>query len=385
MTGQEDGAAKPRVASIHHPDIMSPTSQAGMGVPGLDGHGAGLPRLCLVGPMLGRHPGRVVSQGEILAEALRGEGVPVLCTSSALSRYRRPAEMLATLVARRRDYDVVGLLVFSGPSFALADLVSRVARMLRKPVVMFLHGGALPTQFARTPARCRRVLGRAAALVAPSPFLARAAGTLGFDVVVIPNIIDLTRYSHRWRDRPEPRLLWMRAFDPIYNPELAIHVLERVRRIVPDATLVMAGQDNGLEREMHELASRLGLAGAVTFPGYLDMESKLRAMDWADIFLNTNRVDNMPVSVVEACAKGMAVVATAVGGLPDLITNGVDGLLVPSDDADAMAAAVLRVLREPDLSGRLSMGGRVLAEWSSWERVFPQFADIFRRAADIRP
>jgi glycosyltransferase involved in cell wall biosynthesis len=375
MNGREGSAA-----SVHRPGSVTPYASGPHGQGG-NVSAAELPRLCLVGPMLGRHPGRVVSQGEVLAEALRGEGVPVLCTSAALNRYRRPAEMLATLAARRHDYDVVGLLVFSGPSFTLADLVSRAARLLRKPVVMFLHGGALPAQFARTPDRCRRILGRAATLAAPSRFLARAAGTLGLDVTVIPNIIDLTQYPHRRRVAPAPRLLWMRTFGPEYNPELAVRVLTRVRRDVPDATLVMAGQDGGLETSTRALTDALGLADAVAFPGYLDMAAKVRAMDQADIYLNTNHVDNMPVSVVEACAMGMAVVATAVGGLPDLLTDGVDGLLVPPDDDAAMAAAVLRVLREPGLAGRLSEGGRVLAKRSSWEQIYPRLADMLRGVA----
>ena len=130
---------------------------------------------------------------------------------------------------------------------------------------------------------------------------------------------------------------------------MALRVFRRVRDRVPHAVLVMAGQDKGFQAQTMELARDLELDDAVTFPGFLNMEAKLREGSVADIFLNTNRVDNMPVSVVEACAMGLAVVATKVGGIPDLLTDGDNALLVPDNDDERMADAVLRLLNDPDL------------------------------------
>jgi glycosyltransferase involved in cell wall biosynthesis len=114
------------------------------------------------------------------------------------------------------------------------------------------------------------------------------------------------------------------------------------------------------------------------------MDGKARFGDQGEVFLNTNRVDNMPVSVLEACAMGMPVVSTAVGGVPDLLTDGVTGLLVPDNDHDAMAEAVLRLLRDPELAGRLSTNGRRLAESCSWSVVQPQWENLFREVGAHR-
>jgi glycosyltransferase involved in cell wall biosynthesis len=121
----------------------------------------------------------------------------------------------------------------------------------------------------------------------------------------------------------------------------------------------------------------MGLQGAVQFPGFLDYDGKRREGNAADIFINTNRIDNMPVAVLEAGAMGLPVVATAVGGVPDLLVDGRDGVLVPDDDEAAMAGAILRLLRDPELAGRLSRNGRLLAERSAWEAVRPQWTTLF--------
>ena len=89
---------------------------------------------------------------------------------------------------------------------------------------------------------------------------------------------------------------------------------------------------------------------AVRFVGFMDMPAKVREGNSAEIFLNTNRVDNMPVAVVEACAMGLPVVATAVGGVPDLLTHEETGLLVPDNDDQSMVAAIMQLLKNSELN-----------------------------------
>jgi glycosyltransferase involved in cell wall biosynthesis len=256
-----------------------------------------------------------------------------------------------------------------------------VATGLRKPLVMTLHGGSIPEFMARFPRWALSVLRRADCLVTPSEFLRRVVVERGLEARVIPNLIDLRHYQYRYRSRLRPKLLWMRSFHPIYNPTLAIRVLSRVRQRIPEASLVMAGQQKGAECEVERLARDLGLDGAVQFPGFLDRAGKRRQGNAADIFINTNRVDNMPVAVLEAGAMGLPIVATAVGGVPDLLADGRDGVLVPDDDDAAMADAVLRLLEDPELAGRLSRNGRRLAERSTWDVVGPLWTDLFRDMA----
>lgn len=334
------------------------------------------PRICVVGPMIGRNPGWVTTQGERLGDLLELEGCPVISVSSSTNRYVRLADIIYTLIRRRKEFDILLLQVFGGPSFVVEDIASWLSQTFGHRIIMVLRGGAMPDFMARHPAWNMRVLRRADLLIVPSTYLKRAIAPYGFQARVIPNVIDLSAYQYRHRVTLSPRLFWMRSFHPIYNPLMAVRVLAHLRQQVPDATLVMAGQDKGQAAEVRALAQTLGLNGAVRFSGFLDMAGKMREASAADIFINTNHVDNMPVAIVEACAMGLPVVSTDVGGLPDLLTDGETGLLVPDNDVAAMADGICRLLNEPALAARLSEQGRELAARSSWELVGPEWESV---------
>lgn len=341
-----------------------------------------LPRLCIVGPMVGRNPGYVTTQGEILTDHFRAAGYEVVSVSASSNRYMRLLDIAATLVRCRQGVDIVLIEVYGGRSFVVEDVASALAQRFGRCVVLHLHGGAIPEFVARFPNWTRRVFGRADAIVTPSGFLATAASACGHVPRVIPNVMDVKGYSFKTREHPRARLFWMRSFHGIYNPLMALRVLARVKSVYPDATLVMAGQDKGLERTVRQEAVRLGLDGAVRFVGFLTLPGKIREGDGADIFMNTSSVDNLPGAVVEACAMGLPVVSTAVGGIAYLLNEGETGLLVPDGDCDAMAKAILRLVGDPQLAARLSTNGRRLAERFSWAHVGPQWEQLFD---ELRP
>ena len=335
------------------------------------------PGLCFVGPMVGRHPGYITTQGLILSDRFSSAKYSVLATSDVRNRYLRLVDIVRTLLWRGRKFEIQCLEVYSGASFVVADVASWLGVLLGQRIVMVLHGGGLPDFMRRYPSWARRVLKRAHQIVTPSKFLARAAEAHGFKVRVIPNVIDFDDYPFRIRRDVKPRLFWMRSFDHAWNPAMAVRVLAALKQHVPDATLVMAGKDKGLEAETRTLSAKLGVMDSVRFAGFLDHAGKSREGLDADIFINTNHIDNMPVAIVEAWAMGLPVVATAVGGVPDLIEEGRTGILVGADDVDAMVQAVRRLLSDPELAERLSLSGRKRAEESSWGRVRQQWEQVF--------
>ncbi len=339
-----------------------------------------LPNIVLgfVGIHAGRRTDQPVSQNETLARLFERSGYVVRRTSAV----RRPS--LRTLhhvwsLLTWPDVDLVVIAVFSGQSFAIADYASLLAaHVRRKKIVFFLHGGNLPV-FAPAHERwVRRVMRRADRIFAPSRFLAETFEAWGFSVPIIPNVLAIDNYDLHVRDAARPNILWMRTFHPHYAPVMAVEVLAKVRAVHPDATMTMGGADQGSLDETREAIARLGLDDAVTLAGYLDPEGKRAAFAEADIFLNTNIVDNMPVSVLEAGASGLVPVATSVGGIPDLLTDGVDSLLVPSGDVDAMAAAVIRILDEPETYRGLAAGARRMAEQSAWPAVRARWVEQFK-------
>jgi len=99
-------------------------------------------------------------------------------------------------------------------------------------------------------------------------------------------------------------------------------------------------------------------------------------LDSADIFLNTSKVDNTPVTIIEALATGLPVVTTRVGGIEHLLTHGRHGLLCDPEQLDLLAREIERLLSEPDLCKTLSLEGRALVEHWDWREVLPIWSSL---------
>jgi glycosyltransferase involved in cell wall biosynthesis len=331
--------------------------------------------------MVAKHAGRVTTQGEVLADNFRRVGRPVVKVSCKANKFHRLLDVVRTLLALRKRISIQCLSIYGGPSFVLEDVASSLGKRLGQRIVLHLHGGALPQFFARYPKWSRRVLRRGDAIVTPSAFLAREVGRLGFAAEIIPNVIELRDYTYRHRRKIEARLFWMRSFHKVWNPLMALRVLRDLRTTHPDTTLVMGGEDKGELRELKDVAAAWGLSAHVRFAGFLDRESKRHEGNLADVFINTNSVDNTPVAVIEAWAMGLPVVSTNVGGIPDLVTERQTALMVGPDDDKGMAKAIRELIDNPSLAGHLSFSGRQAAESCSWTRIRPRWERLLDNPA----
>lgn len=328
--------------------------------------------------MLGRHPNWVPNPMETLAPCLEQHGYSCILTSGIENRYLRLIDIVRTIFRERKQIDVICLQTYSGPSFVVEDIASWLSKFFEIPVIMFLHGGAMPDFMERFPKWSKRVLRRADHIITPSTFLLSAIEHYGFDAAVIPNLLPLEQYDYRQRQQVEPKLFWMRTFYDYYNPEMAIEVIQRVVRRYPNATLTMAGQDKGLLDPMKAMVRNAGLEANVRFPGFLSGDTKRKEFCSHDIFLNTTRIDNMPICLLEAGASGLPIVSTNVGGIPHLVRHEESALLVPSGDVEEMTRSVFRLLDDSSLAARLSLQGRKLAEQCDTVAVIPLWEGIFK-------
>src|SRR5205807_623617 len=101
------------------------------------------------------------------------------------------------------------------------------------------------------------------------------------------------------------------------------------------------------ECRLKTMTQQRGLAGSVEFAGRVEPDGMPALLDAHDVFLNASVLDNQPVSILEAFASGLPVVTTAAGDIPAMVSDGRSGLLVPVEDAAAMARAVLSLLANP--------------------------------------
>jgi glycosyltransferase involved in cell wall biosynthesis len=161
---------------------------------------------------------------------------------------------------------------------------------------------------------------------------------------------------------------------------LAVKVVAVLATDCPSINLVMIGPDkrDGSLEVARNVAAKLGVLDRITFAGPVAKSTIPEWMNRSDILLNTPRIDNTPVSILEAMACGVCIVSTNVGGIPYLIADECDGLLVPDNDAMAMATAVRRLLGEEGVAGRLSRNGRLKVEQFDWLNILPRWEKLLR-------
>jgi glycosyltransferase involved in cell wall biosynthesis len=286
------------------------------------------------------------------------------------------------LVRRLRQADVIHVFSASYSSFLLAPWPAvQVARLLGRPVVLNYRSGEAPDHLAKSRV-ARRTLADVDLNVVPSRFLQEVFAEFGIASRIIPNVIDLERFRFRERRTLRPHLVSTRNLEPLYNVACTLRAFRLVQDEYPDATLMLVGQGSE-EPLLRTLARDLGLQG-VTFVGRLDPGEIWRAYAEADIYVQTPNIDNMPTSVLEAYASGLPVVATAAGGVPAILTDGEHGLLAPLDDHQAVADAVLRLMREPSLVTRLTAQARARCQSCTWPAVRPLWIDAYRSVLERR-
>lgn len=309
-----------------------------------------------------------------LAMRLESRGWCTRLVSRKAGRLGRCADIPLSIWRWRAEYGLACVDIYSGPAFLWAEAACAVLRRLGKPYVLTLHGGDLPEFGKRHATRVKKLLASAAAVTCPSAYLATEMRRFRPDILLIPNGLDLPQYPFGEPRPPLRELVWIRAFHEVYNPTLAVQVLAAVCR-QSEVRLSMIGPDkgDGSLGAARQTAAELGVAALVTFPGPVPKDQVPKALENADIFLNTTNFDNTPVSVLEAMACGLPVVSTNVGGIPYLLTHNETALLSAPGDAAAMTKAVLQLMRHQDLAANLSRNARRQVEPFDWAAVLPQW------------
>lgn len=312
----------------------------------------------------------------------------MVTASSKRGKLLRLGEMLWTVWRHRKWAEVVLIDTYSTWNFWYAVAVAWLCRRLGLKYIPILHGGDLPSRLQRSPGASGRLFGGAFVNVVPSRYLEEvfspadladdadlSADKKLFRVVFIPNSIVLSNYAFRARRSVFPKILWVRAFQDIYDPLKALKTLQQLLVMYPAAELCMVGprKDGALE-ECEAYAREHGLP--VRFAGKLGKREWTALAQDYDLFLNTSEVDNAPVTLVEVMALGLPIVSTRVGGLPYLLTHEENALLVDSGKPEDLAAALERLLEDPALAERLSVAGRKKAEDFDWGVVKEKWARV---------
>lgn len=324
-----------------------------------------------------KHDKITVTSVDTLGVFLRNEGYSVQISSSKRNKFFRLLDMCNAVFRYRKETDIVLIDTYSTSNFYYAVAVAWCCKRIKIPYIPILHGGNLPHRLKNDKIKSRFLFGGAKINVSPSPFLKEQFLDSGFSrTICIPNSIELSNYTF---DKPplEPKLLWVRSFSEIYNPLLALQVLEKLKFSFPNASLCMVGPEkDGTLKKCKAYAKEKKLS--VNFTGKLEKEEWLKLAKNFSIFINTTNFDNTPVSVIEAMALGLPVVSTNVGGIPYLLNDNIDALLVKPNSVNAFLEALKTLLNEPQTFANLTQNARKKAENFDWEKVKHQWFDILK-------
>ena len=302
-----------------------------------------------------------------------------------------PRKLLAAARALRRfaallaaePGTVVHVHCASRASFWRKCVFMAIAHAARRPVILHLHGGGFARFYERECGLLRRriarfFLERAACVIAVSErwraWLAQVGAVR--QVVCIPNPVRIGPVPPPGGRRNA--VLFLGRLTREKGVDELLQAFAGLRAQLPEVELVCAGA--GELEAAQQLAARLGVEESVRFPGWIGPEERQAWLRRAAVLALPSHAEGSPMCLLEAMAAGVPVVATAVGGIPDVVRHGVNGLLVAPGDAAELERALRRLLRDPRLAAALGAAGReVVREHHAPERVLAQLEGVYAR------
>jgi glycosyltransferase involved in cell wall biosynthesis len=279
-------------------------------------------------------------------------------------------------IIERESIDVVNA---HAPVPFIADAAARAAR--KTPFVLTYHAGPMrkgrlapdALGWAYEHLLLPRTAGRAARVIVSSMFVARELGhALGKHCVAIPPGVDEHAFTPSATRAPSDALLYVGSLSsttPYKNVPLLLQAVHDLAPRYPAISLALVG-DGDMSAAYAERADELGIARHVTFRGRLGGAELIDAYQRASVLALPTLFDSAPTVLVEAMSCGVPVVSTVVGGIPDLVESGVEGLLVPPADLGAFTGGLDSLLGDPARAGAMGAAGRARVERSlNWART----------------
>lgn len=310
--------------------------------------------------------GGISGQVEILQGKLREEGYVADVFSTKASVWKR-LMMFPKLRRAAKAYDVLHIHCCSSWGFLPAVLGVKVGNKLGKRVVLTYHGGGGETFFDKHPQLVRKYLTRTDANIVLSGFLAKVFEKHHLPYTIIPNIIELDASHFRQRESLKPCYICIRAHEELYNIPCVLRAFQKVQKDIPDASLTLVG-DGSLHETLVQQANTMGLKNVV-FTGRVDNSRIFEFLEKADIMISAPKIDNMPVSLIEAMNAGLLVISSNVGGVPCMIENGKNGLLFESDNDSELAEKMIWAVKNQIEVQLIIRNAFLSSNEYSWDKI----------------
>ena len=280
-----------------------------------------------------------------------------------------------SLLFRVRKYDMVHIHGCSGYGFLPIVYGMVAGKLWRRKVIVTYHGGGAEAFFARHPRWVRFWLMKADQRVVLSGFLKTVFDKFGIPSVVIPNIVEFEKDYYFEKNSISPKFISVRHLRDLYNIPCILRAFGHVQEQIPEAELVILGDgDKRGEFESYVVEHQLK---NVHFLGQVPNCEMGGYLQKSDIMLSAPKVDNMPVSLLEAFSAGLLVISSNVGGVPYMVEHGKTGLLFESDNDAEMAERMLWALSHQDECLQMIRNAKEEVKKYSWEVIGQQFKALY--------
>ena len=225
---------------------------------------------------------------DTLSSLLINETYNVISTSDKQNKLLRLFDMVYTFLKFYKKVDFMLIDTYSTFNFMYAYILSVLAKWFNVKYIPILHGGNLPSRLLKSPVLSKQIFKNSYINIAPSNYLKAEFEKHGYAVEYIPNVLEIKNYTFKLRTNLQPNLLWVRSFAKIYNPIMAIKVLNHLQKTYPKAKLCMIG---AIKDESYEacvkLTQELNLVNSVEFTGLLTPSEWRLKSEKYDLFINT--------------------------------------------------------------------------------------------------
>lgn len=331
--------------------------------------------ILFIGNFLSKNKG-TKSPSETISTRLGELGFHTSLVSSHESKILRILDIIFSILLFKGSY--IHIDVFSGQAFYIAEIATILGKIKKKKIILTLHGGRLPEFFED---HCRRVdltLQRATKIVTPSLLLMSYFQNKGYIVEYIPNSIDTKKFPFRINNCIDPKILWVRAFSPIYNPELAVKTFSIIKNWIPNATLTMIGPDKGELRKTQYLIQQQSLDDSINILGPIPNDELYNYYHTHNIFLNTTSYESFGVAVLEAASCGIPIVSTPAGEIPLLWKHREEILISKDWSPEELSVQIIQILNDNSLSDILSYNANSKAKKYDWLFIKTKWLNIFK-------
>lgn len=313
----------------------------------------------------------------------------IICSHNSGSLPRRlgmASRAYATCCWRlmRRQADLLHIHTAERGSFFRKSFFVWMAKVFGVPVLMHMHAAEFREFYEHCPQWARRYIGwtldqcdRIVTLSASwRDFYACLTRTR---VDVIPNFIAVTpaELPHGTGGYPTVGVLYLGKFGARKGIYDLVEAVKRIYDIHPKLE-IFCGGDGEVDNVRHKVEDQ-GMSDRFHILGWVGSQQRSELLERCRIYILPSYAEGLPVSIIEAMAAGLAIIATRVGGIPEMIQDGKDGLLVSPGDIDGMTAALTRLVSDASFRAQLGDSARktFLSRYSA-DRVIPQFEAVYR-------